>query len=247
MISLWHFSLDCKPESVGAASAFLDRGEFEQASRFKFDKHRRRFVVRRAARRILLADIMNVPPQELRFDERRNRKPVVVDSPDDFDFSTSHASDCGVIVTGETKLGVDVESLDRDVDFLPFARRSFTSEETQVIKSHHDELRSRAFFNCWTGKEAYVKALGLGLQKDLQSFAVCCAPDAMPGLLWDKDTHQDESRWAFRRYGNGKFVVTIVIENAGRDSQIKVIALDLASLQSGRPIFDKRDPPWREI
>lgn len=183
-------------------------------------------------RRILLAHIADMEPADLEFSESDRGKPQLVGA--DFEFNTSHTRDVGVIVIGRAPLGVDIEALDRPMDFLKFAKRSFTEEEfLDISKTCDDELRM-AFFNCWTGKEAYVKAIGQGLQKDLRSFSVECAPGSVPGLRWSADN--DADAWRFERIATDDHVVTIVAQNVTSDADVHVQKLSTESLRAGVPV-----------
>ena len=75
------------------------------------------------------------------------------------------------------------------------ARRFFSEEENSELMELPPEQRITGFFNCWTRKEAYVKAHGLGLSLPLDSFDVSLAPD-VPAILRAARPHtQEASRW----------------------------------------------------
>ena len=189
-------------------------------------------MLRRAMRRILLAHLADMEPADLEFSESDRGKPQLVGA--DFEFNTSHTGDVGVIVTGDAPLGVDIEAIDRPMDYLKFAKRMFTEEEfLDISKAHDDELRI-AFFNCWTGKEAYVKAIGQGLHKDLRSFSVECAPGSVPGLRWSVDN--DASAWRFERISTDDHVVTIVARSTAGNEGVRVHTLSTESLRAGVPV-----------
>ena len=102
-----------------------------------------------------------------------------------------------------------------------------------------------AFFNCWTGKEAYVKAIGVGLSKPLRSFAVQCAPDEPPGIRWDNETHTPREEYRFLRYTDNEFVVTVVLTNATGVIEPAFHALSPSSLRALRPLRNATGPNWR--
>lgn len=208
--------------------------ERSRAAAFRFDRHRRRFVIRRAMRRILLAHIADMEPHELTFSESDRSKPRLVGA--DFEFNTSHTHDVGVIATGDAPLGVDIEALDRPMDYLRFAQRTFTEEEFLDISKERDDDLHVAFFNCWTGKEAYIKALGLGLHKDLRSFSVQCTPGAVPGLRWDRESDEDASIWRFERISTDDHVATIVALNNVGQPNVRIRTLSNESLRAGVPV-----------
>ena len=217
---------------LASAERLLSSRERERAMAFRFDRHRRRFILRRAMRRVLLAHLADMEPADLEFSESDRGKPQLIGA--DFEFNTSHTGDVGVIVTGSTPLGVDIEAIDRPMDYLKFAKRMFTEEEFLDISQARDDELPVAFFNCWTGKEAYVKAIGQGLHKDLRSFSVECAPGSTPGLRWSVEN--DASAWRFERISTGEHVITIIAQHAAGDEDIHAHTLSTESLCAGVPV-----------
>ena len=241
-IDAWAFSLNCDDSGLLAAEALLSKDERERAERFRYKRHYRRFVVRRAMRRIVLAAPGGRDPTELEFREGDGGKPELIDRPPELQFNTSHSEECGVVVTGPVALGVDIECLDRDLDYLKFATRKFTPQETKEIAAQSGDARAAAFFCCWTGKEAYIKALGVGLTKDLGSFAVRVTPGHSPGLCWDNDAGDSVRRWTFHRLCAGRYVMTI----GALDEPLSVSmhALSERSLSAGRPVSEPAKHDW---
>lgn len=185
-------------------------------------------------RRILLAHIADMEPLDLIFTESDRGKPRLVDA--DFEFNTSHTDDVGVIATADAPLGVDIEALYRPLDYLRFAQHTFTEEEfIDISKARDDDLRL-AFFNCWTSKEAYIKAIGLGLHKDLRSFSVQCTPGTVPGLRWNRDSDEDSDNWRFERISTVSYVATIVAHSAVGKADVRLQTLSTESLHAGVPV-----------
>ena len=73
-------------------------------------------------------------------------------------------------------IGVDIEVIRPVSDMEAIAKRFFSPLEYEMLQRVSPEHRLEAFFNCWTRKEAYVKAEGLGLFIPLDSFTVSLAP-----------------------------------------------------------------------
>lgn len=84
-------------------------------------------------------------------------------------FNISHSLDLAVYAFGTGELGVDVEWI-RDVEIEAIARRFFTPGECAWILG--SDTPAQAFFDCWTRKEAYIKAEGGGLSIPLDEFSV---------------------------------------------------------------------------
>ena len=63
------------------------------------------------------------------------------------------------------------------------ARQFFSKQEVAALGLLPPDARTRAFFNCWTRKEAFVKAVGEGLSHSLDDFDVTLRPGDEPRLL----------------------------------------------------------------
>src|SRR5205085_10360933 len=74
-IHVWGVRLDVPEGAVGRLARALSADEHARARRFHFERDRRRFVVRRAALRGLLANYLGAEPAELRFEYSGHGKP----------------------------------------------------------------------------------------------------------------------------------------------------------------------------
>ena len=242
-MNLWAFRLDIDDALLPQAERLLDEEERARATRFRFDEHRRRFIVRRAVRRCLLAQQLQCRPEQLRYDVDAFGKPFVQDR-DILHFNASHSDDIGVLITADVPIGIDVEAQTRQLDYVNFAQHSFTSTEADEITGQPDAMLANAFFCCWTAKEAYVKAIGKGLRKSLKSFAVRCAPDERPALLWDDDLNESAASWTLRRARYLDNILTIAIPTKIANHFAAVATLDAQSVIAGDPDAKATDAQW---
>jgi 4'-phosphopantetheinyl transferase len=93
------------------------------------------------------------------------------------------------------EIGIDVEPISREFAGEEIAKRYFSAREVAELIALPPEMRPEGFSLCWTRKEAYVKARGLGLQIPLDSFSVSLTPNR-PELLESEDAH----RWRLRSF-----------------------------------------------
>jgi 4'-phosphopantetheinyl transferase len=166
-VHVWLVPVARAPERV----AILGDEERERARRFRFDAARRRFVVSHVALRLILGRLTGVRPDDLRFARRCGRcgstdhgKPHLPGSLG-IDFSLAHSDGLALIAVARgRRVGVDVERVRRRADVLAVARHAFSpAERLEIESASNDEERRAAFFRCWTRKEAYLKAIGVGL------------------------------------------------------------------------------------
>jgi len=167
-INLHTATLDARADDLARLAPLLDDEEHRRAARFRFDRDRRRFVVRRARLREILGDRTGVAPARLRFETGLNGKPRLRGEP--CHFSASHSGERLLVAIGDEELGCDIERIVPDFDWQPIAGRFFTMTEQRALLSTPDGLHG--FFRCWTRKEAFVKGLGLGLSYPLDAFDV---------------------------------------------------------------------------
>jgi 4'-phosphopantetheinyl transferase len=98
-------------------------------------------------------------------------------------FNLSHSEDVAVCAFGWNRnIGVDVEKI-RQIDHEEIARLYFSASEIHALASLPPEKRPAGFFSCWTRKEAYVKAVGGGLEIALGSFDVSLEPGSPARFL----------------------------------------------------------------
>ena len=183
-IEVWQARLDLHSEEVMQCAELLSRDERERADRFHFEHDRRRFIVARGKLRQLLARHLGIAPAAIVFAYLKHGKPFVAGSGTQIHFNVSHSRERALYaVSASFRLGVDIEWLNRDVDWNGVSRRFFTHNESNALQQLPDASRKRAFFACWTRKEAIIKATGDGLSLRLDQFEVTVEPDAEPRLL----------------------------------------------------------------
>lgn len=119
-------------------------------------------------RHLLGYSMLNKVLQEKKIDGKiqynRYGKPLI----NGIDFNISHSGNYVVLVIGNSEIGIDIEyKKERNIELI---EKFFTEQEQQFIKSANDPLL--AFYQVWTLKEAYLKAVGKGLYKKLSSFTI---------------------------------------------------------------------------
>ena len=199
-IHVWSIRLDPPAERVGQLGRFLAADEWARANRFRFEKHRRQYVVGRGALRTLLAAYLGERPERVQFRYGPRGKPFLAPPLDagglQFNLSNSDELALAGFVLGP-EIGVDVEFLRPMPDCEHIAERFFSPSERQVLRGIPAPRKEEAFFNCWTRKEAYLKAVGEGLAAPLDSFDVTLAPGEPPRMLALEGDPERAARWSF--------------------------------------------------
>jgi 4'-phosphopantetheinyl transferase len=172
-IHMWRIAAPEGPAEVFAvAGECLSAEERERAARYRFDRDRREFVWFRAHLRTILGAYLGLTPEAVPLQTDEFGRPVLTGSCNRLTFNLSHSHGVAVYaVSVACKLGVDIEQVRCLPDSDQIAVRFFAPQEvTELLQQdHRDEA---AFFRCWTRKEAFVKAMGMGLQIPLSAFQV---------------------------------------------------------------------------
>jgi 4'-phosphopantetheinyl transferase len=196
-VHVWRTTLDMVPSGLVQLRQILSLGEQERVSRFQFEVDRRRSVIGRGCLRLLLGQVLNLPANELQFEDDVFGKPsLLVEEAFSLEFNVSHSGDMVLIaITRGRAVGVDVEKIRTDLDIESVAAQFFSANEYRVLASLSGPTRYQAFFTCWTRKEAYLKARGVGLSLPLDQFDVSFLPDEEPRLLATRPDPVEASRW----------------------------------------------------
>lgn len=196
-VHLWRAYLDL-PLNRGFGRC-LSADEIQRAKRFHRVRDRQRYVAARGLLRSILSLYVGDDPENLRFTYGSHGKPALITSrsgvPIDVQFNLSHSGGLALYALARGReVGVDVEEIRMIDDADAVSKRFFSGVECRALRSLPHRKRMAGFFRCWTRKEAYVKAIGIGLSHPLDSFNV-----------WDTDTpvllrHPDEARMPWRLY-----------------------------------------------
>jgi 4'-phosphopantetheinyl transferase len=175
-VHLWLASLARSQQEIATFWETLNAEERQRAKRFVMPQHRERFIVARGMLRQLLANYLNYPAPQIKFSQGTYGKislHQLLMPTAKIKFNLSHANNYALFAFAiDRDLGVDIEYMRADIEMEDIAQRFFSPAEASALLSLPKEARSQAFFNCWTRKEAFIKALGKGLYYPLHEFDV---------------------------------------------------------------------------
>ncbi len=179
-------------QSLERARTLLTPDEKARAARFKIERARRQFVLTRASLRWLLTAYTGLQNPQIQFVNNDFGKPFLLNltSPPIY-FNVSHSQEWALIgLCAKHDLGIDIEFMPPDFDGLHLAERFFSANEVKQLHQLPVNEQKEGFFNAWTRKEAYIKAVGKGLSIPLSGFSVTLAPHLPARLL--ETSHQPE-------------------------------------------------------
>jgi 4'-phosphopantetheinyl transferase len=199
-VHVWRAALDQPRERLDRLRGALAPDERERASRFHFERDRRRFAAARGLLREILSRYAGLPADALRFGYTSYGKPHLAEEwGGGVRFNVSHSGELMLCAVGRGReVGVDIEQVRADVEHEEIAGRFFSEREVAALRALPVGLRREAFFLCWTRKEAYIKGIGEGLSLPLDSFDVSLAPGEPASLLAVRGDGRAAARWTLR-------------------------------------------------
>lgn len=205
-IHLWVARLDPPAERVASLGRLLDPDERARAGRFRFDVHRRRFTVGRGFQRAVLGAYLGCDPSEIAYVYGPKGKPALAEGcaaatgggAELLQFNLSNSAELAILgLVRGPEIGVDVEHLRPLSDLEQLASRFFSSGESGTLLGLPHTQRTDGFFNCWTRKEAYLKAVGSGLSAPLDAFDVTLVPGEPARMLALEGDPERAAAWTF--------------------------------------------------
>jgi len=205
-VHVWRAQLLPSPPDV------LSPDEREKAAQFHFDRDRIRYVAARAILRQLIGRYERVPPESVRFSYNTYGKPALDGST--LRFNASHSGGLALLAFARDRnVGIDIERIRHDLAPREIASQFFSADETAALRALPPETLPRAFFGCWTRKEAFIKAHGSGLSLPLHKFTVSVNS---PAQLLRTDFNPDAlQQWTLHDLSVGPdFAAALAIEGA---------------------------------
>ena len=200
-VDVWLASTDLPDTRVQAYARFLSEAELARARKFRSKTGYREYVVTRGLLRQVLSRVAGPGLAGTDFLYGRHGKPGpgarVAGETVAFNVSHSHGLALVALTLGG-RLGVDLEKIRPARNWRELARRYFSEAENQALDGRPEEDGREAFFACWTRKEAFVKALGVGVSYGLKEFDVSVGAEEEHVLLALRSRDEDAADWLIK-------------------------------------------------
>lgn len=197
-VHLWRLELDQPEAVVRQLSQTLSIEESARAQRLRSSLVRRRFITGRGLLRVLLARYARTHPAALVFSYGVYEKPFLAGPQLAYPlyFNLSHSGGLGLVAVGRGgEVGVDLEQIHPVPEMAVIAERYFSPQEREALMALPEDQRQIGFFNCWTRKEACLKAAGAGFNYPLDRFTVSLRPEEPAALLEASPPLESLRRW----------------------------------------------------
>jgi 4'-phosphopantetheinyl transferase len=231
-VQVWPVTLQVSDGELQWFADLLAPDEAARAARYRFERDRRSFTVCRGVLRVLLGRYLATEPKIIEFSYGSKGKPELVNS--GICFNVAHSGGMGLIAFArECEIGADVEAMRPMDDLHSIARQFFCAEESEELMSLPLEQRQQAFFNCWTRKEAFLKAIGEGLNVPLNQFRVTLRPGEQARLVSVNQMFGDAAQWSMHSLALGPDH-TGAVAYRGRPKKLDLMETVSASEFAGR-------------
>ena len=193
-VHVWQWDLDLCDGDFDRYWEMLSTQERERADKFRFERHRRRFVAGRGELRRLLSRYLGLSPKEVALDYGSDGKPFCTIQPPECNicFNLSHSENAAALaISSGFEVGIDVEQVRPIEEGMPL--EVFSIQECAQFTALPDGERQEVFFESWARKEACLKALGTGfiLPPTHFEFDLSIRGDTMPRFV---DGEAEEAR-----------------------------------------------------
>lgn len=221
------------PEQAwGQLEDLLSAEERTRAARFHFERDRQVYIAGHALMRGMLARCTGRDPRQWQFSTGPHGKPEAIAAPGEpgLRVNLSHTRGlAAVALTLEADIGVDVEWIERETSYMDLAGRFFSPQEQRYLASKPENLQRHVFFALWTLKEAYIKAIGLGLAMPLSDFAF---DPAGPSIAFADHVKDTPVNWSFRHQAlSDAHVLSLAVRReAGREPDVTLASADIPGL-----------------
>ncbi len=191
-VHLWWGKCEGMNERLPELNHLLSEAELQRAASYHFPIHRDRFIARHGMLRILIGRYLSTDPKQIRFGVNQFQKPFVDNGHQESPllFNCSHSNELVLYAfTRGRRIGVDIEFMRPMEDMDAVVNSCLSSDEKAQFNELPVKKRRKAFYRCWTQKEAFVKALGDGLSRRLDHFDVALIPGApaeLKSTAWDQ-------------------------------------------------------------
>jgi 4'-phosphopantetheinyl transferase len=165
-VHVWRVPLNLMTFHIQNLRKILSVDELARASRFHFERDQKRFIASRGILRNILGHYLDKKPHTICFEYTKQGKPILSSQSgcSSIYFNLSHSDEFVLYaVTPDQNIGIDIECIRSDINMDQIAQSFFSQGEISSLKKAPKDLWPEVFFQYWTRKEAFLKALGEGI------------------------------------------------------------------------------------
>lgn len=224
-IRIWY----AKPDDIrdrkllDSCRSVLSASEQSQYQRFRFDQDRHRYLVSHALLRRVLSLYIGKDPADWCFTTTGNGRPELAscDPAVSLRFNLTHTNGLSAcIVTEADDCGIDAEKISQRGRMDGIAERMFSAKECSQLKSLSGNDYLRSFYTCWTLREAYVKAVGIGISFPTRKIQFEISEDHSVAATFAADIGDSGNAWQFKLLKpTDEHVVSLAVRKGNGDTR----------------------------
>lgn len=221
-VYLWLIDINQEIETIDQLSLLLSKAEMDRANRFVFEKDKQRYIITHSILRLVLSKIISIEPLSIQFTSKKRDKPYL-NHPEhqDVHFNLSHSGRYIIIALAlKTELGIDIEFINPALDRDQMVQSFCSKQEIETYQQLPADIKRKAFYTCWSRKEAFIKAIGEGLYFPLGDFSASIDPREKPELTFHAQV-PFHTNWTILDIPleDKDYVSALVFEGSGRHIQ----------------------------
>lgn len=212
-VDIWQLNLDDEEHNPQELIHLLSAHQQNKANRLTNEQAKRRYIITQAQLRKLLAQYLSLSEKDVQLEYGEHGKPYIKDYP--IHFNITHAHQIALIAICKThELGIDIEFQRKNLHFKEIINRHFHPDEIKQFSSLHESQQTQSFYHAWTCKEAYVKAIGMGMQEKFNRFCVNMNPEQPPKLFRSTIAIRSNRQWILHKLNTPEhYFATLAITN----------------------------------
>jgi 4'-phosphopantetheinyl transferase len=173
-VLVWIRNFSVARSQLRLLRSYLSPSEIDRAQKYKTKKLQTTFIIARGFLRKILGAYLKLPPNEVEFLYNAFGKPYLhYHHLSSIHFNLSHSHNrFAIALTNNRKVGIDIEYHNSHIISPELVQAVFSSSEIMAYRALPNSLKIIKFFQGWTLKEAYVKAIGFGLNFDVRNINI---------------------------------------------------------------------------
>ncbi len=173
-VHIWSYLLDAAISDVDFFYGLLSEEEKRGIEKIKLPGVKNRRIISKAVVKDIISKYLGININQIKFLYNRFGKPVL---PEDINlpglsFNISHSGGFGIIaLINKNQIGVDIEEIIELEDINDIIHTCFSKNEQSLFNNLELSEKTSLFYKIWTGKEAFIKAIGHGFSFPLQNIS----------------------------------------------------------------------------
>lgn len=220
-IHLWTVSLDTSINQIEKLQSVLSPEEIKKTAYYKYEPLQHNYIVTQSVLRMLLSAYLDIRPVDVQMGVHKKGKPYLINDPSLFFNISNSQGICVYAFSRDVEVGIDVEKIRDLPDLDQLIEKNLTPRERKYFRKDPDKRLTR-FFQFWTFKESFLKAIGEGMRLTPENLEFSLEDGTI--RLQFTNYGIDASGWQFKdftREGN----YTGALAYTGKDTVIREMSI----------------------